>query len=192
MDGLDRLIASIAADADSRIAEWNEEADQYADRLKAGATERAQEIMTSAIQDAELEASQMIARAESLLRADRRKAELGRRQADVQRVIDGALEQLTGKSKEDRVTLYAGIIRNQGLPTGEIVLGRNDQDIRELLQQKLPDGYEVASDVGAFDGGFVIRHGQVEENMTYALAVRNNRPALAQLAVQLIEDEEKN
>lgn len=192
MDGLDRLIDSIAGDANIRIAEWEEEATLYESRLKADAETRSCEILAKAVEDAEHDAKQLIARAESLMRADRRKAELGRRQADVERVIKAALDQLTGKSKEDRVTLYAGIIRNQGLPKGEIVLGRSDQDIKELLVSKLPEGFSVAKEPGAFDGGFIIRHGQVEENLTYALAVRNNRPALAQLAIKLIEDEKNS
>ena len=192
MDGLDRLNNSIASDADTRIAEWQEEAELYENRLKTEAEERSKEILTKAIEDAKLDAEQMISRAESLMRADRRKAELGRRQADVERVISAALEQLTGKSKDERITLYAGIFRNQGLPQGEVVLGRSDVDIADALVAKLPEGFTVAKTPGSFDGGFVIRHGQIEENLTYDLAVRNNRPALAQLAIRMIEDEEKN
>lgn len=189
MDSLDRLLQSIADETDSRIADIEAEAKAYAEQLVSEAHKHGREILESEKVRANADAEQMVARAESLMRAERRKADLARRQGDVERLIQEALSSLRSKSKDERATLYAGIIRNRGLAPGEIVLGKSDRDIGELLMSRLPDAFSLASESGSFDGGFVIRRGAVLENMTYALAVRNNRPELAQLAMKLIEDE---
>lgn len=189
MDGLDRLLQSIEDEADSRIADIRDEAKRYAEQIIADAEAHGRSILDSENVRAKLDAEQMIARAESLMRADQRKADLGRRQGDVDRLIREALDTLRRKSRDERVTLYAGIIRSRGLAPGEIVLGAGDQDIGQALLARLPEGFTLAGESGAFDGGFVVRRGSIEENMTYELAVRNNRPELAQLATRLISDE---
>ncbi|HHU13448.1 MAG TPA: hypothetical protein GXZ64_09520 [Clostridiaceae bacterium] len=189
MDGLDRLLQSIEDEADSRIADIRDEAKRYAEQIIADAEAHGRSILDSENVRAKLDAEQMIARAESLMRADQRKADLGRRQGDVDRLIREALDTLRRKSRDERVTLYAGIIRSRGLAPGEIVLGAGDQDIGQALLARLPEGFTLAAESGAFDGGFVVRRGSIEENMTYELAVRNNRPELAQLATRLISDE---
>ena len=189
MDGLDRLLQSIEDEADSRIADIRDEAKRYAEQIIADAEAHGRSILDSENVRAKLDAEQMIARAESLMRADQRKADLGRRQGYADRLIREALDTLRRKSRDERVTLYAGIIRSRGLAPGEIVLGAGDQDIGQALLARLPEGFTLAAESGAFDGGFVVRRGSIEENMTYELAVRNNRPELAQLATRLISDE---
>ena len=189
MDGLDRLLQSIEDEADSRIADIRDEAKRYAEQIIADAEAHGRSILDSENVRAKLDAEQMIARAESLMRADQRKADLGRRQGDGDRPSREALDTLRRKSRDERVTLYAGIIRSRGLAPGEIVLGAGDQDIGQALLARLPEGFTLAAESGAFDGGFVVRRGSIEENMTYELAVRNNRPELAQLATRLISDE---
>lgn len=189
MDGLDRLLASISEEADSRIESLKQDAEDYAKRLNGDADAKRLDILSAARTAAENDAAQMIARAESLVRSDRRKSELGRRQSDVGRVIDAALDHLTKKTKDERVTLYAGIIRNSQMAPGEIVLGESDRDIVDLLKSRLPDAFTISAETGPFNGGFVVKRGAIEENLTYELAVRNNRPELAQQAIKLIDNE---
>lgn len=190
MDNLDKLLELIQSETSEQIDVLKADDERYRERLFQEAEAQRQSILAEAVKRAEKDAEQLIARASSMARADRRKADLAAKQSDVARLIELALKQLVTKPKDDRITLYAGIIRNGAIAPGELILGKNDQDIADALLSKLPDGFTTSKEVGDFQGGFVIRRGAIEENFTYDLIVRNHRPELAQLAMSLIKDEQ--
>lgn len=190
MDNLDKLLELIQSETSEQIDVLKADDERYRERLFQEAEAQRQSILAEAVKRAEKDAEQLIARASSMARADRRKADLAAKQSDVARLIELALKQLVTKPKDDRITLYAGIIRNGAIAPGELILGKNDQDIADALLSKLPDGFTTSKEVGDFQGGFVVRRGAIEENFTYDLIVRNHRPELAQLAMSLIKDEQ--
>lgn len=190
MENLDKLLELIQSETSEQIDVLKADDERYRERLLEEAEAKRQSILAEAVEKAEKDAEQLIARASSMARADRRKADLAAKQENVARLIDLALTQLVSKSRDERITLYAGIIRNGAIEPGEIILGKNDQDIADALLTKLPDGFTSTKEVGDFQGGFVVRRGAIEENYTYDLVVRNHRPELAQLAMSLINDEQ--
>jgi vacuolar-type H+-ATPase subunit E/Vma4 len=185
MDGLDKLLEGIVAETTSRIEGLHAEAKSYAESQRAEAFSRKESILAEVRTRAEQDAKALVARGESQVESARRRAKLASRQADVDLLLDEAVRQLTSDTPENRASLYADLIGKKELEPGEIVLGKDDADVGFLLLQKLPEGFTLAAEAGAFAGGFVVRRGSVEDNVTLDLVLKNYRPQLAAFAATL-------
>ncbi|MDI9461806.1 MAG: hypothetical protein ACOX3P_00995 [Saccharofermentanales bacterium] len=187
MEGLDKIIARIIADARATAARIEAEAEEKATGMIAAAETTADEILENSRTRTKEDAANILARGESLVRSEHRKDNLQKRQLQVEDLIEAALDKLASDPAEEKVDRYLQMIKSRELTGGEIMLPEVDQELGPSLLGQLGDKFTLASAAGNFRAGLVVRQGRIEDNLTYDLAIRNSRAELAQLAAELLE-----
>lgn len=187
MEGLDKIIARIIADARATAARMEAEAEEKAAGMISAAENTADEILENSRTRTKEDAANILARGESLVRSEHRKDNLLKRQLQVEDLIEAALDKLASDPAEEKIDRYLQMIKSRELTGGEIMLPAADQELGPALLGKLGDKFTLASTAGNFRAGLVVRQGRIEDNLTYDLAVRNSRAELAQLAAELLE-----
>ena len=190
MNGIDKIAGKIAEDArqeaDSILAEARTQAagivDKYAalakeesDRLLLAGEERAKAILHRAASAAEQAAKQQL---------------LSAKQKMISRAFDIALQELFALPEKEYVALLARLAANAS-STGdeEIILSSKDlnacgEKILKSANQLLADAGKshnltLSAEAGLFDGGLILKAGQVETNCTLGAILRLSKDDLA-------------
>lgn len=192
MDGLNAIQAKILNEAKERAKEIALRAENYKTELIADAQKQKSAIIADAEEKANAQAEAMIKRAESMASMESRKSDLKARQDLITEVIEAALRKLSEKSDEEKITLYCELIKAHGIDKGEITLSREEQALGKALLERLGGGFSISEEPGTFTGGVIIKHGMIEDNLTFGLVVRNHRPDLSTLAASVLFQEIDN
>ncbi|NLC41102.1 MAG: hypothetical protein GX763_09335 [Clostridiaceae bacterium] len=188
MEGIERITNKILEDAKAEVSRIESETEDFMREQQESAKSMRKRVLEDSRKKAEEDAEAMLRRAESLASSERRKRDLAASQSDVRRSIDLAVEQLVNASAEERVGRYLSWIKSHKISEGEITLSERDQELAEALLKELPQGkFTVSGSPGNMRGGFVVAHGNVEDNLTYDLIIHNYMPRLTQLAQDRIE-----
>ncbi len=188
MEGIERITNKILEDAKAEVSRIESETEDFMREQQEGAKSMRERVLEDSRKKAKEDAEAMLRRAESLASSERRKRDLTASQSDVRRSIDLAVEQLANASAEERVKRYLRWIKSHKINEGEITLSERDQELAEALLKELPQGkFTVSDNPGNMRGGFIVAHGNVEDNLTYDLVIHNYMPRLAQLAQDRIE-----
>jgi len=188
VEGIERITNKILEDAKAEVSRIESETDDFVREQQESARSMRKRVLEDSRKKAEEDAEAMLRRAESLASSERRKRDLAANQKDVRRSIDLAVEKLLNASAEERVERYLSWIESHHISEGEITLSEGDQELAETLLKRLPQGrFTVADSPGKMRGGFVVAHGNIEDNLTYDLIIHNYMPRLTQLAQDRIE-----
>lgn len=190
MEGIERIISHILAEADQAVEALAQETQSFVDQELGQAEEDARLLLADAALRAEEEAQLLIKRGESVADAERRKRDLEQKQALADEIIALALDRLSQEDAADRIKRYLAWIEKLGLTGGQITLSEQDlAPIGPALLEALPAGcYSLDPEPGDFVGGIVVTHDRIRDNLTYDLAIRDHRAELAQLAMEYLED----
>ncbi len=109
----------------------------------------------------------LLARAQHAALMESRKTLLEARQQMIDRAISGAVEQIRTLPEEQRVAYYRDLIASSSIKNGEIILSAADRHSADRLL-KGRDDLRLSDEIGRFNGGLVLRRGQVEDNLTLA------------------------
>ena len=184
MEGIERITNKILEDAKAEVSRIESETEDFMREQQEGAKSMRERVLEDSRKKAKEDAEAMLRRAESLASSERRKRDLTASQSDVRRSIDLAVEQLANASAEERVKRYLSWIKSHKINEGEITLSERDQELAEALLKELPQGkFAVSENTGNMRGGFIVSHGNVDDNLTYDLGIHNYMPRLAQLAL---------
>ena len=190
MDGIEKITAKIAADAqaemDALTAQAEKEAADIAADYKAQAAALRQELEAKG----KKAAAEREERMASVAQLDCRKAGLEAKQALLDRAFDRAQEKLCSLKDGEYTDLLAKLIA-QAAATGreEVLFSAADRKrvgeaavkkANELLaQRKAPAGLALAQDTRPVKGGFILREGKVEVNCAFETLVRLQRTEMA-------------
>ena len=189
MEGIERITNKILEDAKAEASRMEAETDDFVREQQESARNMRERVLEDSRKKAEEDAQAMLRRAESLASSERRKRDLAASQSDVRRSIDLAVEKLLNASAEERIERYLSWIESHNINEGVITLSERDQELADALLKELPQGKFTVSDIpGKMRGGFVVTHGNVEDNLTYDLIIHNYMPRLTQLAQDRIEE----
>ena len=174
MTGLDKIIAQIAADADSQANQLLGQARAEADAILEEARRQADALASEGQAETQLACDSALELAKSSAQLARRRALLAAKQEIISSIIEKAQASI-GRMKDcDYFALLVKIIASNALPeTGELRLGKRDlerlpADFTAQLQAALaarPGASLTLSETpAAIDGGAVLIYGGVEEN----------------------------
>lgn len=194
MNGLDALIQRILEDADARVAEYRDATRAAVAAIEAETDEAARAIRQESERSLEAETRALERRSESQAALERRKEWLAARQAEIARILDAAVEALCLLPESLRTDLYASLLEPEAARGGAVRFSARDLEAgvaarsvaegnrRSAAAGGRGDAFSLDPVPGAFRGGLLLRQGDVEDNRTFDLIVRQFRGDLESLA----------
>jgi V/A-type H+/Na+-transporting ATPase subunit E len=182
LNGLEAIQDRIMSEAAEKAARITEQAEIQCAGILAEAMKEKDRLLASARDSVASQTDSLLKRARSSAALDDRRIRLSARQALIGQVMDRALAQLSELPTADKLSLYRAMLQHTKTTAGEITLSAVDLDLAEALLQGMPGDYRIAGQAGAFAGGLILRHGQVEDNLTFERLLAINQPHLVKLA----------
>lgn len=186
MTGLEKIIETIIADGRAKEQAILDGARTYCDQELEETRLEASEILRQAREDAESQAKTIDIRFSSLAETNKRKQELANRQRLVDQIIDQALEKLNQQDKQAKVDLYVGLVRKNEIKSGTIALNADDQYLMKDLLAELGPDFSASDDLAAIRGGLLVYRGDVLENLSYDLVIKNYKYQLSAALADLL------
>ena len=181
MNGLDKIINEICAEAqsvaDSLIAEANRSAQAIINR----AAEKAEEILKNAEAEAETEYKKHIAMAQSAAEASLKRAILREKQDVISKIIDEAHNRLISLNDEEYFKCMTKLLdKNCKRSGGEMILSSKDKRraTAEFIKAVEDKGLKISDDTRDIDGGFILVYNDIEENCSLSAVMEDKRESL--------------
>lgn len=188
MDGLQLIQDRILEQAQEKAAEIAAKAQEQSQSIISQAQIEHDRYLADAAEKTKAQTEAMLNRASSLASMEKRKNNLQRRQRLIDRVIDQALLKVCGSSAADKLELYISLIEITGAKNGIITLSQSDQAIGNELIKRLKGDFSLGDKPGSFSGGLILRRDRIEDNLTFDLIVRNQRPQLSAAAAEALPE----
>ena len=185
MNGSDRILSRIKSDCDASVRAIEEQARKDCDRIIAEAQHEADKQAAAIAEQTARKHAQTDASAQSRAQLEKRNALLKRRRAEIDKTVDGLEAYLLGLNDcEYFEALYRLAAQLRG-KSGEVLLNQKD------LKRK-PDNFEkrlqaaglnatVSRTPADISGGFILKSGDVEENMEFAAIINAKRDEIEDL-----------
>ena len=186
MDGLKSIQDRILEQAREKAEEIETASLEQCNEIIKEAEAECAAILSEAREKADAQAQAMINRARSLAAMEERKNNLQQRQKLIDTVLGKALENVCKLSSDKKLELYKSMINTVGAEKGIITLASKDLALAESLINSIGQSFEISDKAGIFAGGLILRRDKIEDNLTFDLIVRNNRPQLSALAAKAL------
>ena len=182
MNGSDRILSRIQSDGDQNVRAIEEHARQERDRSIAAAQHEADTKAAAIAEKAAQKCAQAAASAQSRAQLQHRNALLQQRRMEIDKTVAALEAYLLGLNDNEYFeALYRLAAQLKG-KSGEVLLNRKD------LQRK-PQNFEkrleaaglhaaVSQTPADIDGGFILKSGDVEENMAFSAIISARRDEL--------------
>ena len=187
MKGTEKIIAHIRSDAEAQCGEILAEAQKKCDAIRADFDAQAAEAYAERIRAGVKSCADEGDSAARLGRMEAKKELLALKQEMISRSFDEAAKKLASLPEADYVALLAKLAANASV-TGEeeIVLNAADrarvgEAVVKAANEKLGEKgkLRLSESTGEFDGGLILRRGNIEVNCTTALLVELCRGELS-------------
>ena len=186
MEGLSAILEHILARAQEQVSQIESTTKEQIRLIQQQTTDTCQAILQTADIQSDSAVEAIMNRATSQAALESRRLALDVRQHLINETIEQTLVKLGQLNDDDKVKLYTQLILASGATSGEITLNQNDaRTIGSRLAKAFP-AMTLAPAAGTFTGGLVIRRGRIEDNLTFDLLIRNQRPQLAALAAGVL------
>lgn len=199
MNGIEKITARIAADAEAEIREIREESDRRCAEIRAENERKAQAECWKILQDGAKEAESRVSRMDRTARLEAKKMILAMKQQAVSKAFDAAREKIVNLPEQDYVGFLARLA-GSAVITGQEELIFSEFDRRrcghkvtkaanEILAARGREASLTLSDqTRPISGGVVLKQGDIEINCTVDTMLELSRGELAaQVAEVLFE-----
>jgi V/A-type H+-transporting ATPase subunit E len=186
LEGIDLIRDRILEQAREKADEINDRTKAQRDEIMAAAEQECLQIKADSVVKTKARVDAILNRARSLAAMESRKFELQKRQNQIDLIIERALKKACSLPAEQKLELYCAMIEKSGAENGEITLSEADAGLADALQTRLGTGFTVAGTNGKFNGGLILGRGKIEDNLTFDLIVRNQRPQLSAVAAEAL------
>ncbi len=169
MNGLDKIISGIALEAEEDAEKIKAEARAKAERIISRAREREAEILSDAEAKAAEESRSIAMRAEAAARAEEKRAVLREKQSIITEVLDNAVRNVLDYNPERYFNLMIRLLEKYAEDKpGEIIMSDAAKTwiTPEFYGAIAKKGLKISDKFGDFQGGFILRYGEIEENCT--------------------------
>lgn len=197
MNGIEKITARIAAEAQAEAAKLIAAAQEQAELIRADYDKKAQTEYSELVSSAELAARQQTQRLDSSAHLDARKALLTLKQELIVAAYDRALEKFLALPEDEYVRFLAKLASDASVSGDEqIVLNEADRArlgekllvaANALIKERgLESGLTLAEETCNISGGLILRKGSVDINCALESLLDTSRNSLdAEIAALL-------
>lgn len=188
MDGIQAILDRILADARDRSDYLIAQADQAAADTVSTAKINGEQLRAQAGVLASGQAEAILSRARSAVAMEKRKAMLQARQDLIEAAIARAGHLVQELPDADKVLFCRSLLQTAKISKGSVILPKADRHLGPAILNGsgLEASFVLDDESGDFVGGLIVRQGQVEENLTLDLLIKNSRTQLVQLAASIL------
>ena len=179
MEGIEKITARIAQDADAEIARLNQQTQEQIREMQDKAQAQADRERADILARGRRAADERVERLASVAQLDARKLELSAKQEMLARAYDRALEKLTGLPDGAYTDLLAQLAVEASSTGREAVIlspkdrARYGKAAVTRANEKLGDGHLTLSEqTRPIQGGLILSDGDVEVNCSFETLVR--------------------
>ena len=194
MAGLDKILEDIRSESTEAVAAVTSAAQAERDKALAEAQREADARTEKILSHAKSQADDLIARADSAAQLQRRRMVLETKQELIASVIGQAKQAILDLPDSDYFELILKLIRSNALPKeGEVCFSRKDfsrlpKDFAAKLVAALPEGAKlnVSRDEAQIDGGFILKYGGVEQNLSIGEIFEEKKDRMTDIAGKIL------
>ena len=185
MTGSETILNRIKTDCEQRVSEIALESEKKCDGVMREAEKQAQQLERGIADKTSRTLKRLEAASESRCELERRNALLKRRRTEIDNTITGLLSYLENQDDKSYFEYIYKLCAKLNGKSGEIML--NSRDLQRLPadfeQQVKGCGLDAAVSQTPADisGGFVLKSGDIEENMDFAAIISARRDELEDL-----------
>lgn len=185
MNGGDKILNRIKSDCDESIRLTESQSQAVCDKILSDAKAEADRLTAEADEKAKLKVEQINASSKSRAQLEIRNALLKKRRQEIDFTVDAIKEYLVGLDDREYFEVIYSLAKKLSGRQGEILLNARDKKrLPRDFEQRLKDAglNTVISDKTAdIYGGFILKCGDIEENMDFAAMIAANRDRLEDL-----------
>lgn len=198
MNGINKITARIAADAEAENRTLREETEKRCSLIRAEYETKAQEEYDKIIQEGVRENERRAASIERTARLESRKSILSMKQEVVSRAFDRAKILLCSLPEQDYISFLAKQASEASI-TGEeeIILNTEDRTrygakivkaSNDLLKKRrgVHPGLSLSTDVRDMSGGLILKQGDIEVNCSIDILLELNRERLSAEVAEIL------
>lgn len=179
MNGSDRILSRIRSDCDASVRSIEEQAHKEHDRIIAEAQHKADAQAAAIAEQAAKKCAQTKTAGESRAQLDRRNALLRQRRKEIDKTVDALERYLLGLDNRAYFeALYRLAAQLRG-KSGVVFLNQKDLKRKPKDFEKKLEAAGVSASVShqpvAISGGFILKSGDVEENMEFSALISAKR-----------------
>ena len=199
MNGIEKITARIAADADNEIAQVQAEAKASVERIRAAYAAQAESTEKAICERGRKAAAERKERLANMAQMESKKMVLAAKQEMLDRAFADALIKLTELPAEEKIKLLAGLAAKASVSGAEeMVFSVKDRntigaETVEAANRILSDsgknaGLILSEKTAAIDGGFLLNDRDVEVNCAFETLVRLTRGEIAGQVAKVLFD----
>lgn len=179
MNGGDKILSRIKSDCDENIRAIEKEAEDTCSQILEEGRAQADKAALEIAQKAEVKVSQINASSKSRAELEIRNALLKRRRREIDITVDAILDYLINLDDNEYFNIIYRLASKLSGRQGEILL--NAKDISRLpsdFGQKLEQNglsVNISKTPAEISGGFILKCGDIEENMDFAAIIADKR-----------------
>ena len=194
MSNDEKILSVIKKESEEKIKALNDDAEKVYLEITGEAVKKAEEIRRSGEHKVQLQA-------ENLLKAFRSRAELERRNAllrtkrkEIEKTIGMIQKHINSMNEKDYFRFILRLAKN--LENTDGVMYFNSSDLKRMPKnfQMILEDHSINSKLSdtpddSIDGGFILKNGDIEENMSISSLIEEKREKLEDLiSSELFED----
>lgn len=185
MNGGDKILNRIKSDCDESIRLTESQSQAVCDKILNDAKAEADRLTAETDEKAKLKVEQINASSKSRAQLEIRNALLKKRRQEIDFTVDAIKEYLVGLDDKEYFEVIYSLAKKLSGRQGEILLNARDKKrLPRDFGQRLKDaGLTAVISYKTADicGGFILKCGDIEENMDFAAMIAANRDRLEDL-----------
>ncbi len=180
MSSGEKILSSIKKESEERIAAITEDADKVYNEAIEDAEKQAEEIRHGGRHKVELQSEKLLKAYKSRAELERRNALLKTKRELIEKAFRHIHECMLSLKDKEYFELVSGLASSLGEIKGTVYF--NSSDLRRLPKDfaktlgKGKNGIEISrTPDDGIDGGFILKNGDIEENMTFSAVLEDRR-----------------
>ena len=185
MNGGEKILNRIKADSDVTIKQIENDANNTCSQIIADAKSEAEKSADAIIEKAKAKAMQINSSSKSRAELEKRNTLLKKRRQEIDITLNKILEYILSLDDNSYFELIYKLCAKIDKTDGEIIL--NDKDYRRLpsdFTKRLSDmgiNVRIGDSHADICGGFILKHGDIEENMDFSALLSEKRDEIEDL-----------
>ncbi len=180
------ILSSIRKESSDKIAAIREEADKVYEEAMAKAQEQASAIRHSAETKVQQQSEKLIAAHKSRAALERRNALLKTRRQEIEKTVAAVEKKILSMPDAEYFEFLLSLASQLQTKTGMVFFNQRDlarlpKDLEQRLRKIGFDAVISKDPAGDISGGFILKNGDVEENMSIEAVIAARREMIEDL-----------